>query len=187
MSLKRIASILVLCAVIAVSAAVVAGCSKSDADTVRDDVKKELDSIKSMSGDVADKLAKEADAAYQPYGISGSDFVKSLFADFDYSVGDVKIDGNNATVEVTLKMKPLSSLNETLGTALSEVLAQADDETMVNEETFRKKIGEAIMSSLDSIEAQELSPVTQKFTKADGKWASASENADILLKAYQQS
>ena len=80
--------------------------TNSDERNVRDAVTRMLDAIKNPSREGMEPYLSNLDsntkAQLDAYGIDMYDFIEHIFKHFDYAIDDVQIDGNNATVKLTI-------------------------------------------------------------------------------------
>lgn len=183
MSFKKLATILIACTLLAFSASTLASCGKSADAIIKDDITRQLDSVKKIDGDLASSLASSLTSGnFDVYGIDPAAFVQSYFKDFDYSIGDIKVDGDNATVQVTLTCKSYAELK----TAIDAEAGKLDDDVefiyLTHDEQYAR-IGAIVTSALDSATPTETKPITLKYVKKDNTWAPADNTAQTIAKA----
>lgn len=108
----------------------------------------------------------------------------AVFTDFDYVLGEEKIDGDKATVEATITTHDMS---RALGEALTEYLQQAFGMAFsgASQDDLSILFGEIFLSKLDpSAEKTHVGITTFNLTKVDGEWKLdklSDDNIDCLL------
>jgi hypothetical protein len=116
------------------------GCSSSD-EAVRTEIAASIDSdfaqLQNLTSDVAaDVLASDFVAELQAAGVDPAAVAGPLFAELTYTVGDVTVDGDQATVQLTVTNRDLNTAlqlytatvtNELASTAGRDALAALSD------------------------------------------------------------
>lgn len=132
-----IASAVVLCLGLA-------GCgnSQSDETVIRDAVTKELEALKTLDMEtISSGLGNLAGSSQlEAMGINTSDYLAACFEGFDYSVNDVKVEGNEAKVKVSLTVKRFMD-------------AMLMDQEQIIEDIVAGKLETGDLSSIDDIYA----------------------------------
>ena len=128
MRVKRVLAVGVLSLVLALSSMALFGCGgNSDEQAIRNSVSSELDMLKNASDEgVAAFTEGAGEDAFMDFGISNEQFVKEYFAGFDYAIDSITIDGDTATVQVTLTIRTLSDFQEVF-TAKTEEFVASDE------------------------------------------------------------
>lgn len=97
-----------LCALLAVVACILGGCSGktsgADADAARACVEEQLSDVATLDPDarqlVCDELESHAGRQLQKMGVTADELVDDYFRDFSYEVGQATVTGNSAQVSV---------------------------------------------------------------------------------------
>lgn len=185
MSLKKLAIILLASALLVLSAGALAGCGKSADATIKDDMTRQLDGVKKMDGDFANSLVSAfSTESFEVYGIDPAAFVQSYFQGFDYSIGEIKVDGDTATVELTLTCKSYSAIKVAIGEATAELNGSDEFASLPHDEQY-ERIGQIVMEALDSATPLETKPITVRYTKKDDSWLPTDNTAQAIAKALR--
>jgi hypothetical protein len=183
MNKKKLFIALSMALALAFSMIAFAGCGKSDADVIKDDIKSQLEAIKKKDGQFVEQLKSQIGAEdLSAYGIDAEAFINSFLDGFDYTIGDVKVDGNTATAQITIKMKSLSAYQTAIGTAVDELLNEPDVASLSQDELM-SRLGQVMISALDKVEPVESSPITLTYNKVDNKWTEAESNQTAVANA----
>lgn len=159
-----------------------AGCQgQSDEDKIKEVLNKELtindETIKSFTEGVGSV------SEFEQMGISIDDFAKTLFEGYSYNIDSVKVDGNNATAEVTFKIKDLKKAMETAQADIQS-MAQSADTTDID--SLYKQAGQIIMTSLKNTSDMSTTTHTIDLTKDGSEWKVTDQNqlSDIGSKLF---
>ncbi len=122
---------------------------ESPEDVIRKGVTEELESIKNLDQAALDEITAGAGAAdgLDEYGIDVEEFCRTWLDGFDYSVDEVKVDGESATAKVTISCK---SLMEGINIFMEKVTALAEDPAAaeLSSEELNKKMGTMLVESV---------------------------------------
>ena len=113
--------------------------------------------------------------AFTDAGLSqeASDILYEKFLDFEYVIGDETIDGENATVEVTIKTYPLGDIFEDVFTSLiSQIMS---DPTM----DVDTAMSDLLIEKINAAEKTYEQTVTLDLVMSDGQWQ-VQTNDDIV-------
>ena len=119
-----------LAVVVAVSCGVVlGGCSSANPEqAIRDDLTATLDEVKNVDDATIEELMGSVDTSQlEPYGIDGTEFARSLLDGFDYSIGDITVDGDTATAQVSITCKSAMDLYDELENMMTELSEDPDN------------------------------------------------------------
>lgn len=182
MRMKKFLAVGILSAVLAFSGLALFGCGgTSDEQMVRDAVSAELDSIKNITDESVAAFTEGAgENAFADYGVSNEQFMTEYFAGFDYSIDSVTVEGDVATVEVSMTMRTMTDFEEALTTKTEEFVASDEMLSIESEDELNQKIGELLIDSVKATELQQLGPVTITYNKVDGQWVPDASSGDIL-------
>ena len=183
MSFKKLATIMIACALLAFSASALTSCGKSAESIIKDDITRQFDSIKKIDGDLATTLAASLTAeSFDVYGIDPATFVQSYFKGFDYSIGEIKVDGDTATAQVTLTCKSYAELKAAIDAEAGKLNDDVEFIYLSHDEQY-ERIGAIVMNALDSATPAETKPIAIKYTKKDNEWKIADNTAQTIAKA----
>lgn len=83
---------------------------------------------------IADAIVNTSLADLAQYGIDGVEYLQNYLGELDYDLGDIVVDGETATVEVTLNYNSIGALASQIGNDLTVFLAGIDLEQLPLEE-----------------------------------------------------
>lgn len=145
----RVALVGVVALVLA--AGLVACGGKSNEEVIREGVTQEFESIKNLDDATLDEIlggfTESADLS--EYGIDNAEFCKSWLSGFDYTVDDVVVDGDNATVTVSVTIKSLEEALTNWQSKMEELAGSEEYASMTTEDLYAA-IGTSLMESLDT-------------------------------------
>lgn len=149
--------------------------TNSDERNVRDAVTRMLDAIKNPSREGMEPYLSNLDsntkAQLDAYGIDMYDFIEHIFKHFDYAIDDVQIDGNNATVKLTITnadlMRALMSGSRELQSLDQDTLQQLSND---GEKAIMQKYMELFYASIDDEENLTTTESELKLVKSGGVW-----------------
>lgn len=111
-------------------AAGLSGCGQPQEELIRGGVDSELSEIKAMEGGAWDDMMEgmaAGTAGLERYGVDGEELARALFEGFDYKVGEARVSGSAATVEVEATCRSLATVSG-LFVAKAEGLAAGSPE-----------------------------------------------------------
>lgn len=185
MNVKRLAAILMACILLAFSAGALASCGKSADAIIKDDITRQFDSVKKMDGDFANSLVSAfSTKSFEVYGIDPATFAQSYFQGFDYSIGEIKVDGDTATVQVTLTCKSYAAIKDAIGAATAELNGSDEFASLPHDEQY-ERIGQIVMTALESATPVETKPISIKYVKKDSSWLPSDSTAQAIAKALR--
>lgn len=167
MSMKKKAAALVAAAAMVFSLAALAACGPDNEKLIRDGVTAELEGVKALDDTTMSQLTDSSGVAQmEEYGISPEDFLRSYLNGFDYSLGEVVVNGDKATVQVTLTCKDFADYQ----TKLEEAAAALAGDESITMDNVNEKIGGIVMSTLDEVPATQIDPITLEYELVDNTW-----------------
>lgn len=170
----------VLAFVMIVALCLTACGGKSDEEIIREGVTEELNEIKNLEAEFLEELVDELDDAgdLALLKIDSEAFCRAILADFDYNVGEITIDGEDAIIEVTLTMKDTASILELWA---DDVIELATDEVVLSmtEDELYAKMGEMLMISLEEGKVKD-TVLELPYEKVDNVWQGTDEAEDMI-------
>lgn len=164
-------SILALCSV-CVSMLMLVGCGPSDEQRVTDIVTQELDAVKSCDGQLVDSLLPEdARAVLTNVGIDSGQFIQSALQGFEYSIGDVSVDKDTATVNVSVTCKTIGGVAATLRDDAKQDAEGNWGGAYLSDDEATQQVADDLMSALDRAQPVVHDNVSILFSKSDKTWS----------------
>lgn len=129
---------------------------ESAEDVIRKGVTEELESIKNLDQAALDEIMAgtgTASAGLEEYGVDMEEFCRTWLDGFDYSVDDVTVDGDKATVKVTITCK---SLMEGVNIFMEKVTALTEDPDAMSQsmDELNKQMGPMLMEAIGEAPAE---------------------------------
>lgn len=182
----RFATVGIIALVALALAAVLSGCGgASDEEQITNAIDAELGIMVDPSDETIADLVEEAGAAeggsLDQLGIDGTELVKSWIDGFAYEVGDITVDGDTATAEVTITCKQLMVIiNDWMDSFQDSVASQGFTTT----DEIYAYAGETIMEDMGAAEPV-ATTVTFSFEKDGSDWTfpDSAENEQALVDA----
>lgn len=175
---KKTAAVLTFAMLAALSLTACGG--ESAEEVIRKGVTEELEEIKNLEDSFLDEVIAELDDSgdLELLGIEADEFCRAILADFDYKVGDITVDGNDAIVNVTITMKDVAEILETW---TEDIMALAEDEAVLSmtEDELYAKMGEMLMTSLEEGEVKD-TVLDLPYEKVDNVWQGTEEAGNML-------
>lgn len=146
---KKFAPAAVAAALLAFAIAL-AGCSSgpSDEEVIRQGVSEELAAIKAGDDELISSVEEDAGEDLKTLGIDARDFMSAYLDGFDYSVGDVKVDGDSATVHLSITCRSMGEATEAFMGAYGDALADAKD--LTDTDALYELAGKTLLESLSA-------------------------------------
>lgn len=164
-------------AALLVLAIALAGCSSgpSDEEVIRQGVSEELAAIKAGDDELISSVEEDAGEDLKTLGIDARDFMSAYLDGFDYSVGDVKVDGDSATVHLSITCRSMGEATEAFmgayGDALANALANAKD--LTDTDALYELAGKTLLESLSATQPKTVECDVQCQKDSDGNWSYA--------------
>lgn len=172
--------------VLSVNAAVGCGTKEKHEEIIKKSIIEELDSVKNMDEKFLDECVEAAGAdELEAFGVEPEEFVKACLADFDYTLGDITVEGEKASASVTLKCKDFEAFEKELEKAAEEMLmASAGEELMeMSEEEMREKLSALILDAMSNMEAKETEAIPVDYELVGDKWTPTPESEQRITDA----
>ena len=179
---------LLACSLVAVLAVacglVLGGCSgESPEKVIREDLTAKLDQIKNVDDEAIEDLLGATDtSAFEQLGVDPTDFMKAFLGGFDYTIGDVVVDGDTATASVSVTCKSLQTMQGEIEDLAYDLLADPEIYTL-SEDEIMERVGSAM---LEAIEGSELHESSYDFTysKTDDGWEMEDSGSEFMTAAF---
>lgn len=173
MSIKKTLAAISASALLVFTLGVMAGCNSgpSDEEVIRQSLTEELDQIKNMDDEFINAMATDMDVdELATYGIDGVEFMKTYLDGFDYKIGDITVDGNKATAQVTLTCKSFTAYNQAVQQAATELATDTERLQAMTTDQLNQLLGQTVMDALAGVEVAETDQIDITFTKNGNTW-----------------
>lgn len=149
------------------------GCSSgpSDADVIRQGVGDELAAIKAGDDDLMAAIEEGAGEDLQALGLDAREFMGAYLDGFDYSVGDVQVDGDAATVHLTITCRSMADVTADFESAFADALSSAEDVT--DTDALYQLAGKTLLQCLVDAQPKTVECDVRCQKDADGNWSYA--------------
>jgi hypothetical protein len=157
---------------------------QSEEDALRAKADSDLAEVKNINDESLSQMVDEmgVDSTLEMFQIDSKELLKSWLEGFDYSVDDVKVDGDTATVTATLHYK---SLEEAMTNWQTEFTTLLTDESVANmtEDELYKAAGVMLMDCINEA-SMTSSTVDIPYEKVSGTWDASSDAESVLSEAF---
>ena len=176
--MKRIA-LVVLAALMSFSALfALTACLPNNEQIIRDALTKELDQFKDPNSEAWGLFSEGGATEFESMGIDAQDLVNTWAEDFSYEIGAITVDGDKATVEVTINCKQFYTAATNAVTAL---LADSSLAELTTDE-INKKTGQTILDEFKKLSPKTTNIITS-FTLVGNIWTEDNASASEYTKA----
>ncbi len=168
-------------------AGLLVGCGggASDEELITQAIDDELGVMVDPSGEVLEELVEESTAAagddLEQMGLEGTEIVEAWLDGFGYEIGDITVDGDSATAEVTITCKQLYViLMDWAGSFEDEVYAA----NLTSTDDIYAYAGTTMMEDISGAEPV-ATTVTFEFEKDGSEWSfpESDDNQQALVDA----
>lgn len=170
MKLRKMAAALAMSALMVCTLGAMAGCSNSE-QVIREGTVEFLDHYKNVDevavGEVDDALpASQAEML----GIESEELAQAMLEGFDYTLDDVKVDGDNAEAVVTVTCKNLSNLTTEINDLQSEVRSDSSLVAGMGTDELFQWLGDKLMEYINNAPIETHEPITLDFRLNGNTW-----------------
>ena len=142
---------------------------KDDSTVIKECISQELDQIKNKDGDewkeLVDSFNSSVGNSLDQLGIDGNAIMTAWLSDFDYSIKDVKIDGDTADAQVSITNK---SIMDSLGEWQTETINELSSKTAISDDDY-KAAGQKLIQKIEN-STPKTQDATFTFTKSGNTW-----------------
>lgn len=163
---------------------VLGGCGGASAEDL---IRQNLESYMAYTDDANDEFVSGLEAAagddLETLGISSDEFAEAYLDGYDYEIGDITVDGDTATAEVTVTIKSYSGIMSDFEAAFNEYAANLDYESISGPEEIYENAGQLLLDALNNTEPSSVTVEVTYSKNSDGEWEMDSSSADALSTA----
>jgi hypothetical protein len=169
-------ALLLLAALLALATLVTLGaCGKSDSEVIREGLTNDLGALKDATSKEFVALSSETQDMLSSQGVEIDDFTGIWLEGYDFTIGDIQINGSEAVARVDITVKQLGPV---LDAVVAEI--QSSDQAYDTLEAATAAIGQLLAERL-----AEAAPTTTTIeipcTKTDNEWRVSDRMQDELL------
>ena len=165
------------------------GCGKSNGEElIRTSVTEVMEVFKNPTEENLKQFVENSDidtSELDAYDIDLYEFLGHCFKHFSYEVGEVKVDGDHATVDVTVTNANVSkAMENATNTVMGNVDQYADMLAAEDgQKQFMKVFFDEIYAELDGSDELVTSDEKLTLTKTDGEWEVDKSSLDSVVSA----
>ena len=150
---------------------VLGGCGGASAeDLIRQDLENYMGELDTANDAFVEGLEASAGEDLDQLGITSDEFADAYLDGFGYEIGDITVDGDTATAELTITIKSYSDIMTTFQNNFYDWAYSADASDLSNESAIMEKAGEMLIDAVNSVEPTSTT-VDVTYTKnSDGDW-----------------
>ena len=123
---------------------------KSNEDVIREGVTADFASVKNFDADSPSEAFGDLSSIteFEQFGITPQEFLGSWLKGFDYKIGDITVDGDNATVKASVTIKSFGDAMTSFQDKVTELSKDPDIQGMSQSEAY-EKMGGILMECID--------------------------------------
>lgn len=165
------------------SALTLGGCGGPSAeDLIRDDIAEYFGDFDSANDAFVEAFEEASGDELDQLGISAEDFADAYLDGFGYEIGDITVDGDTATAEVTVTLKPYRDIMSTFQSDFTEWAYGLDSSEMLSmtETEMYEQAGQMLLDVMDKTEPTEQTFDVGYTKNSDDEWEmDSSSRAEI--------
>lgn len=165
---------------------------QNDQELIKSSTREVLDAFKNPTEENLKPYMDEVDQStldeFEKYGIDPYEFMGHAFKHFDYEIKDVQVDGDKATVKLSVTNV---SLQDAINTATEELQQEVQDDPtafstyQTDQKAYLQAFFDKIYDALDNATDTTTTDTELTLTKKDGTWeVDESSLDDFLESAY---
>lgn len=157
---------------------------KPSEEVIREGLTAKFEALKNLDEDSIGEVLGDypGNEYFDQMGIDYVSFCNEWFDGFEYEIGDVSVDGDNATVTATVTIKSLAAASMAYANEI-EGIAQSGEYTDMPEEELYKVFGAAFMRCVENAETV-TTTVELPYVRTDTAWEPGPEFNMELNKAF---
>lgn len=185
--MRRLATVAVA-AVVAVGMTAGLSACQNDQELIKSSTKDVLNAFKNPTEESLKPYMDEMDQStlveFDRYGVDPYEFFGHAFKHFDYEIKDIQVDGDKATVKLSVTN---ASLQDAVNKATEEVKQEAQsDPTFVekyqnDQKAYMQYYFGKVYDALDNATDTTTTDTELTFTKKDGKWEVDDNSLDSFV------
>lgn len=146
------------------------GCSRgpTDEEVIRQGVTEELEAVKAGDDELIASVEEGAGEDLKTLGLDAHEFMSAYLDGFDYSVGDVKVDGDSATVHLSITCRSMGDAMASFMGDYGEAIASVED--LTDTDALYELAGKTLLQSLSATQPKTVECDIQCQKDSDGNW-----------------
>lgn len=184
MKMMKKLTLMAISVIAAISMLALVGCGSSPEQVIRDGLTQELDTVKNLDDATLDEVAGDALDEYEEFGIDIKEFLRSYFDGFDYTIGDITVDGDKAEAVVTFDIKSYSQFESDFETNFTNYIGELQSNPSalmgMSEEDLYAQIGPIMMDTINNVSVVETEPIIIECTKTGNTWE-VDDSAELAI------
>ncbi len=190
--LKKMVAMVMIAAICAFVPLCISGCGPNDEQLIKESITKELDTLKAPTKESLQELMGseiESNSAYQQissYGVDYYDFMAHMLEHYDYKIGDINIDGDSATAEVTISNVDVYGISNQVTSNYMNSKSQYEFLSMYQSGGYAalyKDLFNQIEEAIDTATDIKDTEINITLTKYNDTWMVDASNGYSILKA----
>lgn len=151
-------------------AAVYAAYLPTDEELILSDVYWYLGDPGEADGRILAALQESGDQSFTALGITMDQFLEAFLDGYDYEVGAVSVDGDTATVQLTLTVRPYDGIVAEFQRRFQEWSQTVDPSTVTSEEQIYRFAGQLLLETVDETAVEDRAIEIVFVQDGDGVW-----------------
>ena len=160
---------------------VLAGCGGASAeDLIRENIESYMSEIDGANEEFVAGLEASAGEDLELLGLSADEFAAAYLDGYGYEIGDITVDGETATAEITITIKSYSDIRTTFQNDFYE-WAYSVDASSVTQDDIYQQAGQMLLDATNNAEPVSTTVEVGYTQNSDGDWEMDSELSDRAL------
>lgn len=151
-------------------AAVYAAYLPTDEELILSDVYWYLGDPGEADGRILAALQESGDQSFTALGITMDQFLETFLDGYDYEVGAVSVDGDTATVQLALTVRPYDGIVAEFQRRFQEWSQTVDPSTVTSEEQIYRFAGQLLLETVDETAVEDRAIEIVFVQDGDGVW-----------------
>lgn len=173
----------VMAAFVALALALVA-CSSgpTDEEVIRQGIDEEFAAVKAGDDELLSAVEQAAGEDFGTLGLDTREFMAAWLEGFDYKLGDIKVDGSDATVHATITCRSMGDIANAFQDKFMEAVGGMEDPT--DEDALYKLAGQTLLQCAKDAELKTVECDIACEKDSDGNWSYADGVSDQIADLF---
>lgn len=157
----------------------------SDAELIRTDLEEYFGKTEEATDQFAEGLESSAGEDLDTLGITEDEFTEAYLDGYDYEIGEITVDGDTATAEVTLSIKSMGDIMTDFQSEFTDWVYSVDASEVTSEDDLYKQAGQILLQVTKDAPATETTHEVKYSKNSDGEWEMDSDSeSEIMSSIY---
>ena len=150
---------------------VLGGCGGASAeDLIRENLESYMGEVDVADEAFVEGLESSAGEDLDQLGIAADEFAAAYLDGFGYEIGDITVDGDTATAELTITIKSYTDIMTTFQNDFYDWAYSVDPNTLSSQDEIYKQAGQMLLDATNSAEPTSTTVEVNYTKNSDGDW-----------------